>query len=486
MNSNKNVLATTLGLALLVAAAGLTPHASAAPQPAGEDATAKTYIVKTKSVSSASGVASAVGAAGGKVKNVYQRVYPGFSARLTASQAHALRGNPRVVSVVPDQAVHSTVTQSDPTWGLDRIDQRSTGGDGTYSFDTTGAGVTAYIVDTGIRTSHHQFGGRAASGFDFVDEDADASDCNGHGTHVSGTVGGSRYGVAKGVELVGVRVLDCEGSGTTEGVIAGIDWVVAHRTGPSVISMSLAGEAFAPLDAAVEAASAAGVAVVVAASNEDEDACGFSPSRAPSAITVGATDATDARATFSNWGHCVDLFAPGVNVLSSWVTDDDATSTFSGTSMATPHVSGIVARYQQAHPSATPAEVTAALLAAATPGTVVDRKGSPNLLAYAAPPVLLPGTTVIQKATSGSRTDAAVSVTSRWAKPTTGGPVETYTVTAIRKSDGATKTVKVSAAVRSKKITGLKKGASYVVKVYAKNAAGRGAFSKTSNTVRAR
>jgi subtilisin family serine protease len=281
-------------------------------------------------------------------------------------------------------------------------------------------------------------------------------------------------------------VLDCEGSGTAEGVIAGIDWVVAHHTGPSVLSMSLAGSAFTPLDAAVQAATAAGVTVVVAAGNEDEDACDLSPARAPSAITVGATDVTDTRAPFSNWGNCVDVFAPGVAVRSSWATADDATNTISGTSMATPHVSGIVARYQQAHPAAAPATVTAALLASATPGTVADRKGSPNLLAYAAPPVPLPGRTVIQRAAGGSATDAAVSVTGRWAKPKTGGPVANYVVTAIRKSNGATKTVTVSAAARSKKISGLKKGATYVVRVYAKNPAGKGALSKTSNTVKAR
>jgi subtilisin family serine protease len=485
MNSNRNVVATTVGLTLLMAA-GLAPHAAAAPQPSDKGARTDTYIIQTKSMSSASGVASTVQAAGGEVKNVYKRVYPGFSARLTKAQAQALAANPRVVSVTADQTVHSTVTQSDPTWGLDRIDQRPTAGDGTYSYDTTGAGVTAYIVDTGIRFSHHQFGGRASSGFDFVDDDADASDCNGHGTHVTGTVGGSTYGVAKGVKLVGVRVLDCDGSGTAEGVIAGIDWVVAHRSGPSVLSMSLGGGAFAPLDAAVEAASAAGVAVVVAAGNDNEDACDVSPARAPSAITVAATNVADTRASFSNWGQCVDIFAPGVAVLSSWATDDDATLTISGTSMATPHVSGIVARYQQAHPAATPADVTAALLAAATPGTVVDPKGSPNLLAYAVPPVPLPGRTVIRRAAAGSTIDAAISVTGRWDEPTTGGPVANYVVTAIRKSNGATKTVTVSAGARSKKITGLKKGAKYVVRVFAKNAAGKGALSKTSNTVTAR
>ena len=210
-----------------------------------------------------------VDAAGGEIKNRYKRVYPGFSAELTEEQARALKSDPQVESIIADGIVHSTTTQTTPTWGLDRIDQRPTAGDGTYRYIATGAGVTAYIVDTGIRFSHSQFGGRAVSGYDFVDDDANASDCDGHGTHVAGTVGGSTYGVAKGVSLVGVRVLDCEGSGCVSDVIAGIDWVATHHSGPSVLSMSLGGGAFGPLDEAVEAASAAGVTVVVAAGNDD-------------------------------------------------------------------------------------------------------------------------------------------------------------------------------------------------------------------------
>ena len=345
MNTRGTLVAAALSLTL-VAAAG--PASTATAAPAQDSATA--YIIKTKSVSAAGGVARDVEAAGGQIKNVYQRVYPGFSANLTTAQVQELTANPKVVSVIADQAVHSTTTQLDPTWGLDRIDQRPTAGDGRYSYDTTGTGVTAYVVDTGIRLTHNQFGTRAVSGHDFVDNDTDASDCNGHGTHVSGTVGGSTYGVAKAVTLVGVRVLDCDGSGTGEDVIAGIDWATADHSGPSVRNMSLAGGGFTPIDDAVAAATLAGVTVVVAASNEDEDACDHSPARAPSAITVGATDVTDTRAWFSNWGSCVDLFAPGVAVLSSWWTADDALNMISGTSMASPHVAGLVARYRQAHP----------------------------------------------------------------------------------------------------------------------------------------
>jgi subtilisin family serine protease len=427
-----------------------------------------------------------VEASGGEIKNVYKRVYPGFSAELTGTQVQELKANPRVESVIADQAVHSTATQTNPTWGLDRIDQRPTTGDGRYSYDTTGSGVTAYIVDTGIRVSHDQFGTRAVSGYDFVDYDDDATDCNGHGTHVSGTVGGSTYGVAKAVKLVGVRVLDCEGSGTAEGVIAAIDWVTLNSSGPSVLNMSLGGLAYDPIDEAVASATAAGVTVVVSAGNEDDNACDYSPARAPSAITVGATDDTDTRANFSNWGSCVDLFAPGVNVRSAWKGSDSATEYLNGTSMASPHVAGIVARYRQAHPGHSPAQVKAAVLAATTPGEVSDPKGAPGLLVYAAPPAGLPGKTVIKKASSGSKSGKTVSVTGRWSKPTSGGAVTKYYVTAIRKSNGAKKTIAVSSTARSKKITGLKKNAKYVVRVYAKNASGNGPTSKSSNTITAR
>ena len=193
----------------------------------------------------------------------------------------ALKRDPQVESITADGAVHSTTSQTSPTWGLDRIDQRPTVGDGQYRYASTGAGVTAYIVDTGIRFSHSEFRGAAVSGYDFVDDDADASDCDGHGTHIAGTVGGATYGVAKGVNLVGVRVLDCEGSGTVSGVIAGIDWVATHHSGPSVLNMSLGGGSDDALDQAVAAATAAGVTVVVAAGNDDDDACYSSPAGRP-------------------------------------------------------------------------------------------------------------------------------------------------------------------------------------------------------------
>ena len=479
------LIATTVSL-MVLAAGALAPVASADPTDRPNDAAVKTYIIKTKTSVAAKGLAVDVDAAGGEIRNRYKRVYPGFSAELTEEQARDLKRDPQVESIIADGVVHSTTTQTTPTWGLDRIDQRTTAGNGTYRYIATGAGVSAYIVDTGIRFSHSQFGGRAVSGYDFVDDDANASDCNGHGTHVAGTVGGSTFGVAKGVSLVGVRVLDCQGSGWMSDVIAGIDWVTAHHSGRSVLSMSLGGGTFDELDDAVEAATDAGVTVVVAAGNDYGDACYSSPARAKSAITVGATDDADARPEFSNSGRCVDLFAPGVDVRSSWWTSNTATNTISGTSMATPHVAGIAARYLQRHPSATPSQVTAAVKAAATRGAVGDPQGSPNLMAYAAPSLELPGKTVIKTAAAGSTADKLVSVTAKWAKPTVGGLTAKYYVTAIRKSDGAKKTVILSSSILSKKITGLKKNSSYAIRVYAQNTTGNGVNSSVSNSVKAR
>jgi hypothetical protein len=243
--------------------------------------------------------------------------------------------------------------------------------------------VHAYIIDTGIRFTHTTFGGRAVSGRDTVDNDNDATDCNGHGTHVAGTVGGSQYGVAKGVALVGVRVLDCNGSGTTAGVVAGVDWVTANAIKPAVANMSLGGGLDTTLDNAVAGSIASGVTYGIAAGNSNANACNFSPARVPAAITVGATDINDNRASFSNFGTCVDIFAPGVNITSSWLTSDTATNTISGTSMATPHVVGVAALIASANPSFTPQQVRDRMVADATTGVVVNPgTGSPNRLLF--------------------------------------------------------------------------------------------------------
>ncbi|MGI8653750.1 MAG: S8 family peptidase [Pyrinomonadaceae bacterium] len=322
---------------------------------------------------------------GGYRKHQYNRALKGFSATLTTEQAQSLALDPSVAYVEEDQLMSLSATQSNATWGLDRIDQRDLPLNGTYNYTNTGAGVKAYIIDTGILTTHTEFGGRAISGYTAITDGNGTTDCNGHGTHVSGTVGGATYGVAKGVTLVAVRVLDCSGSGSNSGVIAGVDWVTSdHQAGqPAVANMSLGGGISSALDTAVTNSINDGVTYVVAAGNDNLDACNSSPARVASAITVGASTNTDARASFSNYGTCLDIFAPGLNITSSWYTSTTATNTISGTSMATPHVVGVAALYLQSNPSASPATVTSAIINGSTlnhitsPGT-----GSPNRLLY--------------------------------------------------------------------------------------------------------
>jgi len=324
---------------------------------------------------------------GAKTKFVYGAL-KGFAAEMPAAAANAIANDPRVKFVEEDSEVHLDTTQTGATWGLDRIDQRNLPLDGNYTYATTASNVHAYIVDTGILTSHTQFGGRASVGVDEVGDGQNGIDCNGHGTHVSGTVGGSTYGVAKGVSLVAVRVLNCSGSGTNSGVIAGVNWVASNAIKPAVANMSLGGGASQALDDAVTAAVNAGVVFCVAAGNGDQfgnpqDACTTSPARAAAAITVSATDNTDTKASWANYGTCVDIFAPGVNITSSWYSSTTATNTISGTSMATPHVCGASALYLAGNPTATPAAVASALTSNATSGVVKSPgTGSPNRLLY--------------------------------------------------------------------------------------------------------
>ncbi len=320
-----------------------------------------------------------------KAKYRYKHAIKGFAGVLPAAAIEALSHNPKVAYIEQDQEVHIvTTTESNPTWGLDRIDQQSLPLSNSYTYDKNGYGVDAYIIDCGILLTHNDFGGRAVTGVDEITINGNATDGNGHGTHVAGTVGGNAYGVAKGVRLIAVRVLDNSGSGSTSGVIAGIDWVTGnHTTNPAVANMSLGGGASTALDDAVRKSIADGVTYCIAAGNSTADAGSTSPARVTEAVTVGATDINDKFAYFSNYGSVVDISAPGVNITSDWNTSSTATNTISGTSMATPHVTGAAALYLAANPSATPAAVQDALKANGTANKITSLPGGTvNLLLY--------------------------------------------------------------------------------------------------------
>ena len=328
----------------------------------------------------------AVGAAarfGGRIQHFYETAITGYSICLPEKAAQALAADPSVELVEQDQVMSTVATQSGATWGIDRIDQRNLPLSGTYTYNFDGSGVHAYIIDTGIRATHQQFGGRVSGGFTAINDGNGTNDCNGHGTHVSGTVGSATYGVAKGVSLHPVRVLDCTGSGSTSGVIAGVNWVTQNRVLPAVANMSLGGGVSTALDSAVANSIASGVTYAIAAGNSNADACGSSPARVGTALTVGSTTTTDARSSFSNFGTCVDLFAPGSSITSTWNTSDTATNTISGTSMATPHVAGVAALYLSQFGNQSAATVAAAIVSNATSGVVGSPgTGSPNRLLF--------------------------------------------------------------------------------------------------------
>lgn len=359
------------------------PFASSQPIPGR-------YIVLFRSgvADPAAQAAQLVASHGGQLHHSYTGAIKGFAASLPAAALQGVRNNPNVEIIEQDQTValrQASSPQQQATWGLDRIDQADLPLDTQYRFSQTAAGVHAFIVDTGIRADHVEFAGRTLGGYSAIADGNGTNDCNGHGTHVAGTVGGTTWGVAKGVSLTPVRVLDCSGSGSWSGVIAGIDFVANSTRRPAVANLSLGGGASATVDAAVAGAVAKGVVMVVAAGNSNADACTASPAREPTAITVGASTSIDYRASFSNWGTCVDIFAPGGGITSAWNTSSSASNTLSGTSMASPHVAGAAALALAANPGASPAAIASAIVSGATANRLVSAslgKGSPNLLVY--------------------------------------------------------------------------------------------------------
>ncbi|HEX2208086.1 MAG TPA: S8 family serine peptidase [Longimicrobium sp.] len=354
---------------------------------AGTEAIPGRYVVVMRGgqAGTAADVARGVAAThGARVSHTYSAALNGFAAELSPRAVEALRRNPQVEYVAEDgMAYPGQVTQPMATWGLDRIDQRALPLNTTYVYGRTGSGVRVYVIDTGIRTTHNEFGGRASVGADFVNDGQNGQDCNGHGTHVAGTVAGATYGVAKAANVISVRVFGCSGGAAWSTIIAAVDWVTANAVKPAVANMSLGGGYYAPVNTAVANSIASGVTYAIAAGNDNWDACSYSPASTPAAITVGSTDSNDARSWFSNYGTCVDLFGPGGSITSAWWNSNTAVHTISGTSMATPHVAGVAALYLQGSPTATPATVHAAVLATSTTGRLTSiGPGSPNRLLF--------------------------------------------------------------------------------------------------------
>lgn len=446
------------------------------------------WIVRFDSGAAASMAATSLA---GRLTATYTDAIDGFAADLTDDQVTALRANPDVVSIEPDRVVAVDDTQNGAPWGLDRIDQRTLPLNGTFTYSQTGAGVTAYVIDTGVYSAHREFAGRIAAGYTVVGDGRGTEDCHGHGTHVAGTVAGTTYGVAKQATIVPVRVLNCYGSGSFSGVIAALDWIVSHHQDgtPAVANMSLGGGASSTVNAAVARATADGVSVVVAAGNSNMSACSFSPASAPSAITVGATTSSDARASYSNFGSCLDVFAPGSSILSAYpfaggVLNPGATAYMSGTSMASPHVAGVVAAYLSTNPTATPAAVATVLSDAATPGIVANPgTGSPNLMIHSASfepaPPSAPSAPANLRATAGN-----ARVTLTWtAPPAWGSTVVTDYIVEYSANFGSTWTSFDDgvSTVTSAVVTDLANNVVHWFRVKAVNSVGIGAASSVVN-----
>jgi subtilisin family serine protease len=496
----------------IVAVSAITSLAllSAAPAvatPSDSGSVSASYIVQFSPGSDRAAEVSKAKALGMTVTYEYTTALNGMAVKANAGQLRALQSNPNVTLVEADGVVTISDTQPNPPWGLDRSDQRDLPLSATYSYATGASNVTAYIIDTGILAGHSDFGNRVSGGHTAIDDGRGTTDCNGHGTHVAGTVGGSTYGMAKGVKLVPVRVLGCDGSGAWSGVIAGIDWVAANADKPAVANMSLGGGKSTSVNSAVAQLVSSGVTTVVAAGNSNANACNSSPASEPTAVTVGATgartstgalDATklDSRADYSNYGSCLDIFAPGSGVTSAWYTSTTATNTISGTSMASPHVAGAAALYLTANSAASPSAVANALISDSTPNKVISPgTGSPNRLLFVAggsttpppppPPVeaVAPSAPTNLSASNVTKTEATLT----WALPTTGTAPFTYSLRygVSGKRGAVTWLLTISGlTATSQALTGLSPRTKYVWQVTAANTAGEGPAAASSFTTR--
>jgi len=454
------------------------------------------YIVVLKSSEDADRNEKAVKDLGGRVERKFKYAINALSVKIKASDVDRLLQDPTVLSIEIDQTMYASETQSpSPSWGLDRIDQRQLPLDSSFTTTLLGGNVDVYIVDTGVNTSHTDFTGRIGAGFTAIADGNGVNDCNGHGTHVAGTTAGSRYGIAKQSSVIPVRVLGCTGSGSTSGVIAGLDWIVSHHSAgnPAVANMSLGGGTSVALDTAVQGVINDGVTVAVAAGNSNVNACNSSPARVADAVTVGSTAINDARSSFSNFGSCLDIFAPGSSITSSWIGSISATNTISGTSMASPHVAGVVAALLGQTPSATPAQIVASLRGSATTNVVLSAGlGSPNLLLHlegATTPVItdpptepsVPDAPIIGLATALTKKRATVT----WSASSSGSsPILSYNVNAYSNgSETISLTQSVSASTFSVTFSGLVAGSTYIFRIQAKNAVGDSEVSLPSNSI---